>query len=109
MSKRTFGNLWYTVESTKTGGQLWRFGFQPEFVRVIRDQCFSSIAREKRVPRNGLLFSLEMDYGIESFESPVTGILSNISEYLRDCPEKLTENDQIFTLLVDPSNALPQL
>lgn len=106
--KQLFEHIWAEPLRESDGITTVRIGLNESTIQHIQEECYSILARRRKIIRGSPMFSIEMDYGLECVTSPFDGHIVDISNVVLDCPEKITADTTIMLLQVKTS-AMPQL
>lgn len=94
---KTFnGNLW--TETDKVG--TVSIGLRQSYLEEKMQECFHILQADAlNLKRGGPMMVIETNDGLESLKSPLTGRITFFNDKARNFPDRLVEDDVIFTVL----------
>jgi len=97
------GRLWFTTNTNATGASVAQVGFTKLLLDEVRDECWSIIPSHSFVRRGQPLFAIETNDALLSIVSPFDGRVSGIDFQAQNCPDKLTEDSVVLTIICGES------
>jgi len=94
---KTFsGNIWQ--ETDKAG--VVSIGLRQTYLEEKMQECFHILqADAQHLKKGGPMMVIETNDGLESLKSPLTGRITFFNDKARNFPDRLVEDDVIFTVL----------
>lgn len=94
---KTFsGNVW--TETDKVG--VVSIGLRQSYLEEKMQECFHILQADAlNLKRGGPMMVIETNDGLESLKSPLTGRITFFNDKARNFPDRLVEDDVIFTVL----------
>ena len=90
------GKIW--TEPAKEAGYV-NVGFTQKFINETLGECFHILPSDTQVvTQQGPLMAIETNDGLESLRSPISGKVIFFNHKARDFPDRLIEEDVIFSI-----------
>jgi len=101
---KTFsGNIWQ--ETDKAG--VVSIGLRQTYLEEKMQECFHILQADAiNLKKGGPMMVIETNDGLESLKSPLTGRITFFNDKARNFPDRLVEDDVIFTVLPEGVKAV---